>query len=190
VRTSGEALPAFQATTIDTDGTGSYASGLRITPGGSSALTESGSSVNPRPSCDELQVAEHVVGARDRLHPDTRLAVQRGDHIVQRGRKRSIHRDARQIVQEMRGDAFASGQCMVRRQDDHDLLAYEIDNLESFDVQRPAHERDVKSPRPQPGHGLDGVLSVQDEAQVRQVRGDERAQWRKDSDVGGRKGSH
>ena len=57
------------------------------------------------------------------------------------------------------------------------------------DVQRPAHERHVKGPGPQPRDRLDGVLAVQDEAQVRQVRGDERAQWRKDSDVGRRKGS-
>ena len=65
----------------------------------------------------------------------------------------------------------------------------EIDDLESLDVQRPAHERHVKRPRPQPGDGLDGVLAVQDEAEVRQVRRDERAQRRKDSDVGCRKRS-
>ena len=63
---------------------------------------------------------------------------------------------------------------MVRRQNDDDLLAQEIDDLDSVDVERPAHERDVKSPRPQSGHGLDGVLAVQDDAEVRQVRGDER----------------
>ena len=97
------------------------------------------------------------------------------DLIVQRGRKRPVHHDARQIVQQVHRDAFASGQCMVRRQDDDDLLAYEIDHLESVDVRRPAHECHVKSPGPQPGHGLDGVLAVQDEAEVRQVRGDERA---------------
>src|SRR5688572_32293375 len=78
---------------------------------------------------------------------------------------------------------------MMRWQDDDDLLGQEIDDLESLDLHRPAHERHVKSPRPQPGHGLDRVLAVQDEAEVRQVCGDERAQWWKDSDVGGRKGS-
>jgi hypothetical protein len=31
---------------------------------------------------------------------------------------------------------------------------------------------------------------VQEEPKVRQVRGDERAQWRKDTDVGSRKGSY
>ncbi len=62
-------------------------------------------------------------------------------------------------------------------------------DLESLDVQRPAHERHIKGSRPQPGDGLDGVPAVQDEAEVRQVRGDERAQWRKDSDIGCRKGS-
>ena len=77
---------------------------------------------------------------------------------------------------------------VVRRQHD-DLLAQEIDHLESLDVQRPAHERHVKGSRPQSGDGLDGVPAVQDEAEVRQVRAYEWAQWRKDSDVGGRKGS-
>jgi hypothetical protein len=79
---------------------------------------------------------------------------------------------------------------MVRGQDDDDLLAYEIDHFESLGVRRPAHECHVKSPGPQPGHRLDGVLAVQYEAEVRQVRGDKRAQWRKDSDVRGRKGSY
>ena len=65
----------------------------------------------------------------------------------------------------------------------------EIDDLESLDVQRPAHERHVKRPRSQSRDRFDGVLAVQDEAKVRQVRGNERAQWRKDSDVGCRKGS-
>ena len=138
----------------------------------------------------ELKVAEHIVGARDGLHADTRLLVEGGDHIVQRGRKRPIHRDARQIVQQVHRDAFASGQCMVRREDDDDLLAHEIDDLEPLDVQRPAHERHVKRPRSQPRDRFDGVLAVQEEAKVREVRGDKRAQWRKDSDVGCRKGSY
>ena len=143
-----------------------------------------------KPLLHELKVAEHIVGARDGLHPDTRLPVQGGDLIVQRGRKRSIHRDARQIVQQVHRDAFASGQCMVRRQDDDDLLAHEIDDLEPLDVKRPAHERHVKRSCSQPRDRFDGVLAVQKEAKVREVRGDKRAQWRKDSDVGCRKGSY
>ena len=143
-----------------------------------------------KPLLYELKVAEHIVGARDGLHPDMRLPIQGGDLIVQRGRKRPIHRDARQIVQQVHRDAFASGQCMVRREDDDDLLAHEIDDLESLDVQRPAHERHVKRPRSQPRDRFDGVLAVQEEAKVREVRGNERAQWRKDSDVGCRKGSY
>ena len=138
----------------------------------------------------ELKVAEHIVGARDGLHPDTRLPVQGGDLIVQRGRKRPIHRDAREIVQQVHRDAFASGQGMVRRQDDDDLLAHEIDDLESLDVQRPAHEGHVKRAGSQPRDRFDCVLAVQEEAEVREVRGNERAQCRKDSDVGCRKGSY
>ena len=57
----------------------------------------------------------------------------------------------------------------MRGQDDDDLLAQEFDRLKSLDLQRPAHERHVKRARPQPGHGLDRVPAVQDEAEVRQV---------------------
>jgi len=56
---------------------------------------------------------------------------------------------------------------MVGRQDDDDLLAHEIDHFESLDVHRPAHECHVKSPGPQASHGLDGVLAMQYEAEVR-----------------------
>jgi len=78
---------------------------------------------------------------------------------------------------------------VVRGQHDDNLFAQEIDDLQSLDVQRPAHERHVKGSRPQSREGLDGVSAVQDEAEVRQVRAYELAQWRKDSDVGCRKGS-
>ena len=81
-------------------------------------------------------MAEHIVGARDGLHADTRLLVERGNRIVQRGSERPIHRDARQVVQEVHRDAFAPGQCMVGGQHDDDLLAQEIDDLES--LRRPA----------------------------------------------------
>lgn len=128
-----------------------------------------------KPLLHELEMAKHIVGARDSLHANTRLLVDGGDHIVQRGCQRPVHRDAREVVQEVNRNAFASGQCMVRRQDDDDLLAHEIDDLESLDVQRPAHERHVKRPRSQPRDRFDGVLAVQEKAKMREVRGDERA---------------
>ena len=77
-----------------------------------------------------MQMPEHVVGARHGLHPDARLPVEAGDRIVQRRRERSLHRDARQVVQQVHRDALASGQCVVRREHDHDPLAEHLDDLE------------------------------------------------------------
>ena len=160
---------------------------MRTTPGGSKRADRVGQQRESKALLHQLQVAEHVVGARDGLHPDTRLPVEGGNRVVQRGSERPFHRDARQVVQEVHRDALSPGQCMVRGQHDDDLLAQEIDDLESIRVERPAHERHVESAGTQAGDRFDGVLAVQDQPQVRQVRGDERTQGRKDSDVGRRK---
>jgi hypothetical protein len=75
-----------------------------------------------------------------------------------------------------------------RGQHHHDLLAQQLDDLESLLIQRAAQERHVECAGPKGGHGLDGVLAVQDHAQVRQLRRHQRAQRRQDADIGRRKG--
>ncbi len=75
---------------------------------------------------------------------------------------------------------------MVRRQHDDDLLAQQIHDLESVGLERSAHERHVERAGLQAGDRLDGVLAVQDQPQVGQLRRDERTQRRQDSHVGGR----
>src|SRR5690606_20769289 len=52
---------------------------------------------------------------------------------------------------------------------------------------RAAHERDVQRAGLQPGHGLDRVLAMEDQAQVRKVLGDDRSQGRQYANVRGRK---
>ena len=140
-------LPAFQATSSDTVGTGSQSSGRKVTPGGSNALIESGSKREAQTFLHELEMAEHVVGSRDGMHADSCLAIQIRGGIVQRRRQPTLHRDAGQIVEALHGDCFAASERMVRRQHDDDLLAEELHGFEAIGLERPAHESDVEGAR-------------------------------------------
>ena len=71
----------------------------------------------------------------------------------------------------------------MRGQDGDDRFALQLDRFESVDVERTAHERDVQRAGLQTHGGLDGVLAVQKEAQVGELRGDRRTQGRQDADV-------
>ena len=75
----------------------------------------------------------------------------------------------------------------MRRQHDDDLLVEQVDELESVRVERPAQERHIESAGPQAGHRFDGVLAMENEPQVRQMRRDQRTQSGKDPNIGGGK---
>ena len=89
----------------------------------------------------------------------------------------------------MHRDALSPGQRVVRGQHDDDLLVQEIDEFESMSirVQRPAQECNVERSGAQAGHRLNGVLAMENEPQVGQMRGHERTQGWKDPNIGGRK---
>ncbi len=60
----------------------------------------------------------------------------------------------------------------------HELLAQQLDAFESRGLERPAHERHVERAGLQTRERIDGVLAVQDQAQVGQVLGEQRPQRR------------
>ena len=77
---------------------------------------------------------------------------------------------------------------MVRGQHDDDLLVQQIVDLEPSGVQRPAQKATSRVPlRSQAG--LDGVLAVQDQPQVRQPRGERADAAEAGFDVGRWKGA-
>src|SRR6185503_7859121 len=101
-----------------------------------------------------------------------------------------LHCDARQVVEEVHRDTLSPRQRMVCGQHDDDLLVEEMDNLESLSLERPAQKRHVESTCAESGNWLDGVLAVQDQPEVGQMRRDKRAQGWKDANIGCRKGPH
>ena len=76
------------------------------------------------------------------------------------------------------------------RQHDHDLLAQQLQHLESFRIERPAHEGGVQRTRAESDDRIDGVLAVEDQPQVGQARGHQWAQSRQDAHVRGRERAH
>ena len=102
-----------------------------------------------------------------------------------------IHRDAREVVQRFDRDALAARQRVMRGQHHHDRLTQQLDDLEAVGgAHRAAHEGDVERAALQPLERIHGVLAVQHDAQVRQVRGDQRAQRRQDAHIRGWKRAH
>ena len=89
------------------------------------------------------------------------------------------------------GDALAARQRVVRGEHHHDRLTQQLDDLEAVGgAHRTAHEGDVERAALQPFERIHGVLAVQHDAQVRQVRGDQRAQRRQDAHIRGWKRAH
>jgi hypothetical protein len=106
---------------------------------------------------------------------------------MERRRQPALHRDARQIVEALDGDRLAARERMMRWQHDDELLAQELYRFEAVGLDRPPYERDVESARLKTRDRFDGVLAVQDQAQIGHVLGDERPQRRQYSHVGRRK---